>query len=43
VVVFCGPSGSGKSTLIKLINGLEEFQDGDILFKGKSLRAPAPA
>jgi len=39
VVVFCGPSGSGKSTLIKLINGLEEFQDGDILFKGKSLRA----
>ena len=37
VVVFCGPSGSGKSTLIKLINGLETFQEGDILFKGKSI------
>ena len=38
VVVFCGPSGSGKSTLIKLINGLEPFQQGDILFKGRSIR-----
>jgi glutamate/aspartate transport system ATP-binding protein len=40
VVVFCGPSGSGKSTLIKLINALEDFQSGDILFKGKSIRSP---
>jgi glutamate/aspartate transport system ATP-binding protein len=39
VVVFCGPSGSGKSTLIKLINGLEDFQQGDILYKGQSIRA----
>src|SRR5690606_26966026 len=39
VVVFCGPSGSGKSTLIKLINGLEDFQQGDILFKGKSIHS----
>ena len=30
VVVICGPSGSGKSTLIKCINGLEQFQKGDI-------------
>ena len=38
VVIFCGPSGSGKSTLIKLINGLEDFQSGDILYKGRSIR-----
>lgn len=31
VVVICGPSGSGKSTLIKCINGLESFQEGEIL------------
>lgn len=37
VVIFCGPSGSGKSTLIKLINGLEDFQQGEILFNGKSI------
>ena len=30
VVVICGPSGSGKSTLIKCINGLEEFNSGEI-------------
>jgi glutamate/aspartate transport system ATP-binding protein len=39
VVVFCGPSGSGKSTLIKLVNGLEDFQSGEILFKEQSLQA----
>ncbi len=39
VVIFCGPSGSGKSTLIKLINGLEDFQAGDILYKGQSIRS----
>jgi glutamate/aspartate transport system ATP-binding protein len=31
VVVVCGPSGSGKSTLIKCVNGLEPFQEGDII------------
>jgi general L-amino acid transport system ATP-binding protein len=29
-VVICGPSGSGKSTLIRCINGLEEFQRGEV-------------
>ncbi len=37
VVVICGPSGSGKSTLIKVINGLEPFQEGTIIFDGTSV------
>ena len=39
VVVVCGPSGSGKSTLIKCVNGLEPFQEGDIVVNGESVRA----
>ena len=39
VVVVCGPSGSGKSTLIKCVNGLEEFQQGEIIFDGISVGA----
>ncbi|CAH0528956.1 amino acid ABC transporter ATP-binding protein [Vibrio hippocampi] len=30
IVVVCGPSGSGKSTLIRCINGLEQYNSGDI-------------
>lgn len=37
VVVVCGPSGSGKSTLIKCVNGLEMFQEGEILIEGISV------
>ena len=40
VVVVCGPSGSGKSTLIKCVNGLEPFQQGDIIVKGTSIGDP---
>jgi glutamate/aspartate transport system ATP-binding protein len=39
VVVVCGPSGSGKSTLIKTVNALEEFQQGDIIVDGLSIKA----
>ena len=39
VVVVCGPSGSGKSTLIKCVNGLEAFQEGEILVDGISVSA----
>ena len=39
VVVVCGPSGSGKSTLIKCVNGLEAFQEGEILVDGISVGA----
>jgi glutamate/aspartate transport system ATP-binding protein len=41
VVVICGPSGSGKSTLIKVINGLEPFQEGTIIFNGVSVGDPS--
>ena len=33
-VVICGPSGSGKSTLIRCINGLEDFDEGEISISG---------
>jgi glutamate/aspartate transport system ATP-binding protein len=39
-VVVCGPSGSGKSTLIKCVNGLEPFQQGDIVVNGTSVGDP---
>ena len=39
VVVVCGPSGSGKSTLIKCVNGLEPFQQGEILVDDVSVGA----
>jgi glutamate/aspartate transport system ATP-binding protein len=37
VIVVCGPSGSGKSTLIKCVNGLEDFQEGEIVVNGISV------
>ena len=39
VVVVCGPSGSGKSTLIKCVNGLEPFQQGELVVNGQSVGA----
>jgi glutamate/aspartate transport system ATP-binding protein len=40
VIVVCGPSGSGKSTLIKCVNGLESFQQGEIVVNGISVGDP---
>ncbi|MBI9075188.1 MAG: amino acid ABC transporter ATP-binding protein [Desulfatibacillum sp.] len=39
-VVICGPSGSGKSSLLRCINGLETFQEGEILVNGISVQNP---
>jgi general L-amino acid transport system ATP-binding protein len=36
-IVICGPSGSGKSTLLRCINGLEEFQRGEVVVDGLPL------
>ncbi|NBA96061.1 amino acid ABC transporter ATP-binding protein [Pseudomonas sp. R5(2019)] len=35
VVCLIGPSGSGKSTLLRCINGLESYDQGDILVSGE--------
>jgi len=40
VIVVCGPSGSGKSTLIKCVNGLEPFQQGNVVVDGTSVGDP---
>jgi glutamate/aspartate transport system ATP-binding protein len=40
VVVVCGPSGSGKSTLIKCVNGLEPFQQGEVIVDNISVGDP---
>ena len=39
-VVICGPSGSGKSTLLRCVNGLEPYQEGEIIVDGTSLSDP---
>jgi ABC-type polar amino acid transport system ATPase subunit len=39
-VVICGPSGSGKSTLLRCVNGLEPYQQGEIIVDSVSLSDP---
>ncbi len=39
-MVICGPSGSGKSTLLRCVNGLEPYEEGEIIVDGVSLSDP---
>jgi multiple sugar transport system ATP-binding protein len=41
--VFVGPSGCGKSTLLRLIAGLEDVTEGDILIDGQVVSDLPPA
>jgi len=41
-VVFVGPSGCGKSTLLRLIAGLEDATEGDLLIDGHIVNALTP-
>ena len=36
-VVFVGPSGCGKSTLLRIIAGLEDVSDGEVLIDGETV------
>jgi ABC-2 type transport system ATP-binding protein len=38
IVGYVGPNGSGKSTTVKIITGLLEPNDGQVLFEGESIR-----
>jgi ABC-type sugar transport system ATPase subunit len=40
-VVFVGPSGCGKSTLLRMIAGLEEVTQGDVLIGGERVNDTA--
>ena len=42
-IVLCGPSGSGKSTLVRLVNGLEPYQQGKVVVDGIELGGDARA
>ena len=41
-VTILGTSGSGKTTLMKMVNLLYDITEGDILFKGESIRKLPP-
>ncbi|MGF1623772.1 MAG: ABC transporter ATP-binding protein [Alphaproteobacteria bacterium] len=41
--VFVGPSGCGKSTLLRLVAGLEDITDGDMMIDGKRVNDLPPA
>ncbi|MGA0800459.1 MAG: ATP-binding cassette domain-containing protein, partial [Steroidobacteraceae bacterium] len=43
IVAIVGESGSGKSTLAKLLCGMLKPTQGEILYRGEPLRAPARA
>ena len=38
VLGYLGPNGSGKSTTVKMLTGLLEPTDGQVLFEGKSIQ-----
>ena len=41
-IVLVGPSGCGKSTTLRMVAGLEEITDGDLIIDGKRVNNVAP-
>ena len=42
VLGYLGPNGSGKSTTVKMITGMIEPSDGEILFRGRNIHDDLP-
>jgi len=42
-IAFVGPSGSGKSTLLRMIAGLEEVSEGEVLIDGAPVQDVPPS
>jgi inositol transport system ATP-binding protein len=42
VHVICGENGAGKSTLVKIINGIHQPDQGEILLNGQRVEIPHP-
>src|SRR6185436_18370378 len=43
IVAIVGPSGCGKTTLLHCMSGLEDFEAGEILLEGRSLKRMSDA
>ena len=43
ILAIVGPSGCGKTTLLHCLSGLEDFEGGDVLVEGQSLRTLSDA
>lgn len=41
-IIFVGPSGCGKSTTLRMIAGLEDISDGDLIIDGKRVNDVEP-
>ncbi len=42
VCAIVGPSGGGKTTFLRCLNGLEDFQGGEVDVAGETLRPGTP-
>ena len=42
ILGLIGPNGSGKTTLVNVVTGTLAYSDGDVLFRGRSIRGLPP-